>query len=186
VRVVNATVWIGLLGAVMGAAASTLGAWLAQRGELRRQMLQRDYQERTLWRDEKRVLFRDVQSATLDWMRLLRRIAVALVEGNEEAVGDEEVLAMERKFHLLGYEVDLLAELDVCTQVEELEDTLRIWTRKLGKPTDFKWPKPYEVASPEVARVVATEVLDDDFLQIDEARIRALRAMRTELGATRD
>lgn len=179
---VNVTAWVGLLGAVIGAAASTITTWLGQRSQLRRETLQRDYQERTVWRSEKRILFRDIQGAALEWMRILRNVAAGLADGNDNAVSDDDVLSMERKFHLLGYESDLLSDSSgVISAVDELEDTLRIWSRKLGKPTDFKWPQPYVLASPELAREAAVEALGDDFQQIDEIRVRLMRAMRQEL-----
>lgn len=177
----DGTALVGVLGALAGAAASTVTTWLTHRSQARREAVQRSYAERTRWTDEKRALFRDIQSATLDWMRLLRQVASDLSDDVEPAVSDDQLLAMERKFHLLGFETDLLADSGVYRTVDELEDGLRVLTRRLGRPTEFRWPQPYEIASPAAAREAAADVLGNDFREVDEIRIRLMKAMRQEL-----
>jgi hypothetical protein len=71
----DSTALVGVLGALIGATASTVTTWLAQGGERRREHAQRAYDERHRWTEDKRGIFRDLHVVANDWAHLLRRVA---------------------------------------------------------------------------------------------------------------
>jgi hypothetical protein len=163
------TALVGVLGALIGAGASTVTTWLAQRGERRRELAQRSYNERHRWTEDKRGIFRDLHVVTNDWAHLLRRVA------RDEDVTASELRAVERAFHAQLYEAALVAGPEVCELVDDAEDELLRLTAALGRPTE------YGPAAPDPA--VKTAVATDDFLMLRDIRLRMMTAMRRELGS---
>ncbi|MFJ7217971.1 hypothetical protein [Amycolatopsis sp. NPDC098790] len=167
----------GVLGAALGASASTVAAWLTLRGQLRREVAQREYTELTRWTADKRALFRDIQVTANDWAHLLRRVARRHTEPGLAAVSDDELRRAERAFHAALYEAALLCGVEVCDLVDETEDELLRLTAALGRSTDY-----LPAAPPEQAAQAAAAALVDDFPTLRDIRVRLLSAMRSELA----
>lgn len=167
----------GVLGATLGAGASTLAAWLTLRGQFRRESAQRDYAELTRWTADKRALFRDIHVAANDWAHLLRRVARKHTEPDLTAVSDDELRRAERGFHSALYEAALLCGPAVCDLVDETEDELLRLTAALGRHTDY-----LPAALPEHAAQAAADTLADDFPALRDIRLRLMSAMRSELA----
>ncbi|HEX6404914.1 MAG TPA: hypothetical protein VF003_17425 [Pseudonocardiaceae bacterium] len=171
---------IGVLGAVIGAGASIVTAWLTQRSQLRREIAQRYYGERTRWTNDKREIFREIHIATNDWARLLRRIARQYATGDSRAVSNDELLQVERRFHALLYEAALLCGPEVCDLIDSTEDELLQLTTTLGRSTEYG-----PAGSPDVAAEAAAKILLDDFPNLRDIRLRLMAAMRYELIGSR-
>jgi len=167
----------GVLGAALGAGASTIAAWLTLRGQFRRELAQREYTELTRWTADKRAIFRDVHVAANDWAHLLRRVARQHAEPDLPLVSDDELRRAERAFHSVLYEAALLCGSEVCDRVDETEDELLRLTAALGRSTDY-----VPAASPEHAAQAAAVALADDFPTLRDIRLRLMCAMRAELA----
>jgi hypothetical protein len=167
----------GVLGAALGASASTLAAWLTLRGQLRRELAQREYAELTRWTADKRALFRDIHVAANDWAHLLRRVARQYTEPDLAAVSDDELRRAERAFHSALYEAALLCGAEVCDLVDETENELLRLTAALGRSTDY-----LQAAPPDQATQAAAAASVDDFPTLRDIRVRLMSAMRSELA----
>jgi hypothetical protein len=165
----DSTALVGVLGALIGASASTVTTWLGQRAERRRDLARRSYDARHRWTQDKRQIFRDVHMVANDWSHLLRRLAL------DEGVADSELRTTERSFHGLVYEANLVAGPAVYELVEAAEDELRRLTVALGRPTE------YDPAALDPA--VKAAVPTDDFPVLRDIRVRMMAAMRRELGS---
>lgn len=171
---------IGVLGAFVGAGASTFTAWLTQRGQLRREVEQRRYDERTRWTNDKRDIFREIHVASNDWAHLLRKVARhRAVRGAPSADGND-LRQVERCFHGILYDAARLCGQNVCDGVDLLEDELLRLTMLLGVATEYGLPGPDEAADEAAALALA-----EDFPALREVRIRLMAAMRDELGSDR-
>lgn len=170
---------IGVLGAVIGAGASIVAAWLTQRSQLRREIAQRDYGERTRWTNDKREIFREIHIAANDWAHLLRRIARHIANGDSPPVSDDELLQAERRFHALLYEAALLCGPEVCDLIDSTEDELLRITTTLGRSTEYG-----PAGSPDVAAEAAAKTLLNDFPNLRDIRLRLMVAMRHELAGS--
>ena len=168
----NSTALVGVLGALIGASASTVTTWLAQRAERRRDLARRSYDERHRWTQDKRQVFRDLQMAANDWAHLLRRLA------RDEDVPASELRAAERSFHAHLYEAALVAGPEVCELVDDAEDELLRLTAALGRSTE------YGLAAPDP--VAKAAVTTDDFPFLRDIRVRMMAAMRRELGSEQE
>jgi hypothetical protein len=123
----------GVLGAVVGAGASTITAWLTLRGQFRRELAQRQYTELTRWTADKRAIFRDIHVAANDWAHLLRRVARKHTEPDLTAVSDDELRRAERGFHAALYEAALLCGSAVTDLVDEDRRRVAAPDRRTGQ-----------------------------------------------------
>lgn len=167
----------GVLGATLGAGASTITAWLTLRGQLRRELTQREYSELTRWTADKRAIFRDIHVMANDWAHLLRRVARRHTEPDLAAVSDDELREAERGLHAALYEAALLCGSEVCDLVDDTEEELLQLTAALGRSTDY-----LPAAPPEHAAQAAAAALADDFPALRDIRLRLMAAMRAELA----
>jgi hypothetical protein len=172
----NAAIF-GLLGALTGAGASTATAWLTQRSQLRREIAQRGYGERTRWTSDKREMFREIHIATNDWAHLLRRIVRRHAGEDVPPVSDNELKNAERRFHALLYDIALLGGAEVCDLIDKTEDELLRLTAVLGRATEYG-----PAGAPDDAAEAAASALVDDFPDLRGIRLRLMAAMRQELG----
>jgi hypothetical protein len=173
----DASALFGVLGAALGAGASTLAAWLTLRGQFRRELAQREHTELTRWTADKRALFRDIHVTANDWAHLLRRVARQHTEPDLATVSDDELRRTERGFHSALYEAALLCGSEVCDLVDETEDELLRLTAALGRSTDYSPAAPPAHAAPAAAAALA-----DDFPTLRDIRLRLMSAMRSELA----
>jgi len=167
----------GVLGAVLGAGASTITAWLTLRSQFRRESAQREYAEITRWTADKRAIFRDIHVMANDWAHLLRRVARKHTEPDLAAVSDDELRRAERGFHAMLYEAGLLCGSEVCELVDDTEEELLQLTAALGRSTDYLPAAPSEHAAQAAAAALA-----DDFPTLRDIRVRLMAAMRAELA----
>lgn len=91
----------GLLGATVGAVSGFSGAWLVQRGQLRIQREQRQYELAVRWLDDKRHLYRDLLLAVFGWHDVLVSIMQDKTDGALRNVRSSA--------YKLGVEIDLRA-----------------------------------------------------------------------------
>jgi hypothetical protein len=167
----------GCLVQLWGRARAPSRAWLTLRGQLRRELAQREYAELTRWTADKRAFFRDIHVAANDWAHLLRRVARQHTEPDLEAVSDDELRRAERAFHSALYEAALLCGAEVCDLVDETEDELLRLTAALGRSTDY-----LQAAPPDQATQAAAAAFVDDFPTLRDIRVRLMSAMRSELA----
>ncbi|WP_433189781.1 hypothetical protein [Actinoallomurus sp. CA-150999] len=167
----------GLLGTLAGAVTTLASGWLGQRIQLRRESDQRVHAERNRWTDEKRQTFRAIHSSANDWVRLLRRVSWALISDSEPGHLEDEIHEIERSYHKLTYETDLLAGREVRALVDEVEDRLLDVTCRLGISTDHG----LGTAQQDI-KEAAHALLNDNFQQVRDARLQLMAAMRRELA----
>jgi hypothetical protein len=171
----------GLAGALVGGASTAIAAWLAQRGQLRRDAIERARAEEGHWTDDRRKLFREVNIAADEWAFLLRRAAADLQSRPDAAavVDIDRLTAVERRHHGLVFDVALIATEDAQAAVEAVEKVFRALTNELGLATQ------YDAGAPlEAARQAGRRWVGGDNPELRAVRIGMRDAMRRELGIT--
>jgi hypothetical protein len=169
-----------LLGALIGGVATTIAAWLTQRGQLRRDAVERARAEAGRWTDDRRRIFREIHDTADEWAFLLRTVASHLRTGipaGDQAVPDEALREVERRYHGLTFEVGMLCSRPLADAVERVEDEFHRLTVEFGRPTQYE-----PGAAPDAARAASRRYVDGERPELREARIDLLRSMRRELG----
>ncbi len=178
--VVDSSAVAALFGALVGGVATTIAAWLTQRGQLRRDAVERARAEAGRWTDDRRRIFREIHATADEWAFLLRTVASHLRTGiaeGDQAIADEALREVERRYHGLTFEVAMLCRRTLADAVESVEDEFHRLTVELGRPTQYESGAP-----PDAARAASQRYVDGERPELRQARIAMLQAMRRELG----